>query len=140
MADNVNKMGTTMEGVQNAYRGFSRGNFTMLDNLALGFSGTKEGMQELLDKAQEISGFKYDISSYADIVEAIHVVQTEMGITGTTAREAATTIQGSLSMTKSAWQNLLVGIADENADFDALVVNLIDSVTMAGKNLIPRIE
>ena len=112
----------------------------MLDNLALGFSGTKEGMQELLDKAQEISGFKYDISSYADIVEAIHVVQTEMGITGTTAREAATTIQGSLSMTKSAWQNLLVGIADENADFDALVVNLIDSVTMAGKNLIPRIE
>ena len=140
MADNVNKMGTTMEGVQNAYRGFSRGNFTMLDNLALGFSGTKEGMQELLDKAREISGFKYDISSYADIVEAIHVVQTEMGITGTTAREAATTIQGSLSMTKSAWQNLLVGIADENADFDALVVNLIDSVTMAGKNLIPRIE
>lgn len=165
MADNVNKMGTTMEGVQNAYRGFSRGNFTMLDNLALGFSGTKEGMQELLDKAQEISGFKYDISSYADIVEAIHVVQTEMhisGITaeeaaeavkngtmteaeafaamGTTAKEAATTIQGSLSMTKSAWQNLLVGIADENADFDALVVNLIDSATMAGKNLIPRIE
>lgn len=140
MADNVNKMGTTMEGVQNAYRGFSRGNFTMLDNLAIGFSGTKEGMQELLDKAQEISGFKYDISSYADIVEAIHVVQTEMGITGTTAREAATTIQGSLSMTKSAWQNLLVGIADENADFDALVVNLIDSATMAGKNLIPRIE
>ena len=140
MADNVNKMGTTMEGVQNAYRGFSRGNFTMLDNLALGFSGTKEGMQELLDKAREISGFEYDISSYADIVEAIHVVQTEMGITGTTAREAATTIQGSLSMTKSAWQNLLVGIADENADFDALVVNLIDSATMAGKNLIPRIE
>ena len=140
MADNVNKMGTTMEGVQNAYRGFSRGNFTMLDNLALGFSGTKEGMQELLDKAQEISGFKYDISSYADIVEAIHVVQTEMGITGTTAREAATTIQGSLSMTKSAWQNLLVGIADENADFNALVANLVDSATMAGKNLIPRIE
>lgn len=140
MADNVNKMGTTMEGVQNAYRGFSRGNFTMLDNLALGFSGTKEGMQELLDKAREISGFKYDISSYADIVEAIHVVQTEMGITGTTAREAATTIQGSLSMTKSAWQNLLVGIADENADFNALVANLVDSATMAGKNLIPRIE
>ena len=158
MADNVNKMGTTMEGVQNAYRGFSRGNFTMLDNLALGFSGTKEGMQELLDKAREISGFKYDISSYADIVEAIHVVQTEMhisGITaeeaaeavrngtmteaeafaamGTTAKEAATTIQGSLSMTKSAWQNLLVGIADENADFNALVINLVDSATMAGK-------
>ena len=165
MADNVNKMGTTMEGVQNAYRGFSRGNFTMLDNLALGFSGTKEGMQELLDKAREISGFKYDISSYADIVEAIHVVQTEMhisGITaeeaaeavrngtmteaeafaamGTTAKEAQSTIQGSLSMTKSAWQNLLVGIADENADFNALVVNLVDSATMAGKNLIPRIE
>ena len=79
MSDNVNKMGTDMEAVQNAYRGFSRGNFTMLDNLALGFAGTKEGMQQLLDAAQQISGVEYDISSYSDIVEAIHVVQTEMG-------------------------------------------------------------
>ena len=78
MADNVNKMGTNMEAVQNAYKGFSRGNFTMLDNLALGFAGTKEGMQELLDQAEKISGVKYDISSYSDIVQAIHVVQKEM--------------------------------------------------------------
>ena len=85
MADNVNKMGTTMESVQDAYRGFSRGNFIMLDNLALGYAGSKQGMQELLDKAEEISGVKYDISSYSDIVQAIHVVQDEMGITGTTA-------------------------------------------------------
>ena len=89
MADNVNKMGTSMEMVQNAYRGFTRGNFTMLDNLALGYAGTKEGMEELLADAEKISGIKYDISSYADIVNAIHVVQEEMGITGTTAAEAS---------------------------------------------------
>ena len=102
MSDNANKMGVSLESLQNAYTGFSRGNFTMLDNLALGFSGTKEGMQELLDTAEELSGVKYDIGSYADIVEAIHVVQTEMGITGTTAKEAATTIQGSTASMKSA--------------------------------------
>ena len=140
MADNVNKMGTDMEAVQNAYRGFSRGNFTMLDNLALGFAGTKEGMQSLLDKAQEISGVKYDISSYSDIVEAIHVVQTEMGITGTTAKEASSTIQGSLGAMKSAWSNLVTDMADPNADIGALIGNMVDSAKTFLGNLIPVIK
>lgn len=140
MADNVNKMGTTMEAVQNAYRGFSRGNFTMLDNLALGFAGTKQGMQELLDKAQEISGIEYDISSYADIVEAIHVVQTEMGITGTTAKEAADTIQGSFGSVKAAWENLVTGIADPNADIGQLVSNVVTTAGTAVGNLVPIVE
>lgn len=146
MSDNVNKMGTSMEAVQNAYRGFSRGNFTMLDNLALGFSGTKEGMQELLDKAKEISGVEYNIDSYSDIVQAIHVVQEEMGITGTTAKEASTTISGSLNSVKSAWENLITGIADENADMGSLIDNLIGTIVGEGENagfldnIIPRIE
>ena len=140
MSDNVNKMGTNMESVQNAYRGFSRGNFTMLDNLALGFAGTKEGMQELLDKAAELSGFEYDISSYSDIVEAIHVVQTEMGITGTTAKEASETIQGSVNAMKAAWKNLVTGLADENADLDKLMDNFVGSIETVGKNIIPKIK
>ena len=139
MSDNVNKMGTTMESVQNAYRGFSRGNFTMLDNLALGFAGTKEGMQELLDKAEEISGVKYDINSYSDIVQAIHEVQNEMGITGTTAKEAMSTIEGSVNAVKASWQNFLTGLGDEDADMDSLVSNLVTSVATAAKNIIPRI-
>ena len=137
MSDNVNKMGTTMEAVQNAYRGFSRGNFTMLDNLALGFAGTKEGMQQLLDKAEQLERAqgrytKYSINSYADIVKAIHVVQNEMGITGTTSKEAATTIQGSISSMKAAWQNLLTGLSGGTEEFaqdiDQLIDNLIDSL------------
>ena len=140
MADNVNKMGTSMEAVQNAYRGFSRGNFTMLDNLALGFSGTKEGMQELLDQAQKISGIEYDISSYADIVQAIHVVQEEMGIAGTTAKEASDTFQGSFSAMQAAWQNLVTGMADPEADVGALVGQMVDSAETFLENLIPIIE
>lgn len=133
MSDNVNKMGTSMEAVQNAYRGFSRGNFTMLDNLALGFAGTKEGMQQLLDKAKEYAAANgevrdFSIDSYADIVEAIHIVQTEMGITGTTAKEASTTIQGSIGAMKSAWTNLLTGLADDNADINKLIDDLITSI------------
>jgi len=140
MADNVNKMGTTMEAVQNAYRGFSRGNFTMLDNLALGFAGTKEGMEELLAKATELSGVEYDIGSYADIVNAIHVVQTEMGITGTTAEEAASTISGSLASMKAAWANLLTGVASGNADIGSLTSNLMASVKTFGSNLLPVVK
>ena len=140
MADNVNKMGTTMESVQDAYRGFSRGNFTMLDNLALGFAGTKQGMQDLLDKAEEISGVKYDISSYADIVQAIHVVQDEMGITGTTAKEASETISGSISAMKSAWQNLLTGFADKDANLDQLIDNLVESAETVFQNILPVAE
>ena len=133
-------MGVDIERLQDAYRGFARGNFTMLDNLSLGYAGTKEEMERLLADAEKISGIEYDISSYADITEAIHVVQTEMGITGTTAEEAASTIQGSLSMMKGAWANLLTGLADENADFDALMGNFVDSVVTVGENLMPRIE
>ena len=140
MSDNANKMGTDMELIQNAYRGFAKSNYTMLDNLALGYGGTKEEMQRLLEDAEKLSGIEYDISSYADIVDAIHVVQTEMGITGTTAKEASTTIQGSVSSMKGAWENLLVGMADDNADFGQLVNNLVDSAVTVGENIIPRVE
>ncbi|MBS7132234.1 phage tail protein [Clostridium paraputrificum] len=140
MADNANKMGTAIENIQNAYQGFAKQNYTMLDNLKLGFGGTKEEMQRLLQEASKISGIKYDISNFSDIIEAIHVIQNEMGITGTTAKEAASTIEGSLSMTKSAWNNLLTGMADDNADFDKLVDNLVNSVGTLGENLLPRIE
>lgn len=143
MADNVNKMGTNMEAVQNAYRGFSRGNFTMLDNLALGFAGTKEGMQELIDKANEIRQGKdldlrdLTIDSYADIVQAIHEVQDEMGVTGTTAKEASGTIQGSLGAMKSAWENFVAGIADPDANLGDLITNLVDTSTTALDNIVP---
>ena len=140
MADNANKMGTSIELIQNAYQGFAKQNYTMLDNLKLGFGGTKEEMQRLLQEASKISGIKYDISNFSDIIEAIHVIQNEMGITGTTAKEAASTIEGSLSMTKSAWTNLLTGMADDNADFNKLVDNLVNSVGTLGENLLPRIE
>ena len=137
MSDNVNKFGVDMESVQNAYRGFSRGNFMMLDNLSLGFSGTKEGMEELLAKAKEFSGVEYDIDSYADIVQAIHVVQENLGVAGTTAKEAATTIQGSLTSTKAAWENLLTGLSDKNADIGSLVSDLVSSAGTLLGNLIP---
>ena len=140
MSDNANKMGTDMELIQNAYRGFAKSNYTMLDNLALGYGGTKEEMQRLLDDAEKLSGQKFDISSYGDIVDAIHVVQTEMGITGTTAKEASTTISGSVSSMKSAWQNLVTGISDENANLEQLVGNFADSAITAAGNIAPRIE
>lgn len=140
MADNANKMGVSLESLQRAYSGFSRQNFQMLDNLALGFSGTQEGMQELLDKAEELSGVEYDISSYADIVEAIHVVQTEMGITGTTAAEAAGTISGSVSTMKAAWKNWLAGLGNADADMSGLTDNLVDSIKTAGDNIMPVLD
>lgn len=140
MADNANKMGTSIESLQNAYGGFAKGNFTMLDNLKLGYGGTKEEMQRLLDDAEKLSGVKYDLSSYADIVDAIHVVQTELEITGTTAKEASSTISGSLASMKSAWSNVLTGIADDEADMDSLITNLVDSISTVADNLIPRIK
>jgi len=140
MADNVNKMGTSMEGVQNAYRGFSRGNFTMLDNLALGFAGTKEGMNELLNKAKELSGVEYDIESYADIVQAIHVVQESMGVAGTTAKEGVETISGSISTLQGAWTNLIAGLGNDSADLDSLIGNVVDSASAVLDNLQPIIE
>lgn len=140
MSDNVNKMGTSMESIQNAYRGFSRGNYTMLDNLALGFAGSKEGMEQLLEKAEELSGVKFDIESYADIVQAIHVVQGSMGITGTTAREASETISGSLSAMKSAWTNLITGFVDDGADIGELIENVVGAATTAFGNILPAAE
>lgn len=139
MADNANKMGTAMESIQNAYQGFAKQNYTMLDNLKLGYGGTKEEMQRLLADAEKLSGVKYDLSSYADIVEAIHVIQTETGITGTTAKEASTTIQGSVASMKAAWANLMVGMADDTQDFDLLLSNFIESIGTVADNLLPRI-
>ena len=140
MSDNANKMGTDMELIQNAYQGFAKQNYTMLDNLKLGYGGTKEEMERLLEDASKISGIKYDISSFADVTQAIHVMQESMGIAGTTAKEASTTIQGSLNSVKGAWNNLLVGMSDSNADWDKLIQNLIDTVSTAGKNLLPVIQ
>ncbi len=140
MADNANRLGTDMESIQNAYRGFSRGNFTMLDNLALGYSGTREGMEQLLADAQAISGVEYDVDSYADIVDAIHVVQEEMGITGATAEEASGTISGSLGALQASWENLLIGVADPTADLGPLIDNLVMNAETAITNLIPIIS
>lgn len=140
MSDNANKMGTDMSMIQSAYQGFAKQNYTMLDNLKLGYGGTKSEMERLLKDAQKISGVKYDISNLSDVYNAIHVIQGELGITGTTAKEASTTIQGSVASMKSAWSNLLTGIADDNADWSTLVNNFVDSVVTAGDNLLPRIE
>ena len=193
MSDNANKMGTSMEMIQNAYQGFAKQNYTMLDNLKLGYGGTKEEMQRLLDDAEKISGIEYDISSFADVTQAIHIMQMELGISGysadelkeklsnmslttdeikkvaqdmgisyeeamtkmkdgtltvkdaqvllgTTAKEASTTIQGSASAMKASWENLLVGMADESMDFDALLKNFIESVGTFAENLVPRIK
>lgn len=140
MSDNANKMGTSIDMIQNAYQGFAKQNFTMLDNLKLGYGGTKEEMERLLKDAQKISGIKYDISSFADITEAIHVMQEEMGIAGTTAAEASDTIEGSINSMKSAWSNLVTGLADENSDLDKLINNFADSTATAAKNIIPRVE
>lgn len=140
MSDNANKMGTAIERIQDAYQGFAKQNYTMLDNLKLGYGGTKTEMERLLADAQKISGVKYDISNFNDVIEAIHVIQEQMGITGTTAKEAASTIEGSLNMTKSAWTNLLTGMADDNANFDTLIDNLVNSASAFGDNILPRIE
>lgn len=141
MSDNANKMGTSMESIQWAYQGFAKQNYTMLDNLKLGYGGTKEEMQRLLKDAQEVTGIKYDISNLNDVYQAIHVIQGELGITGTTAKEASTTIQGSVSAMKSAWQNMLTGIATGNSENIGNLVNtLTDSVLTAMQNILPRIQ
>ena len=140
MADNANKMGTSIESIQNAYQGFAKQNYTMLDNLKLGYGGTKEEMERLLADAEKLTGVKYDISNLDDVFNAIHVIQEELGITGTTAKEASSTISGSAAAMKAAWSNMLTGIADENADFDSLVGNLVESVATFAENILPRIE
>lgn len=145
MSDNANKMGTSMEMIQNAYQGFAKQNYTMLDNLKLGYGGTKGEMERLIadaNKVKEANGEMADLSidSFADVTEAIHIIQTEMGITGTTSKEASTTIAGSVNSMKSAWSNMLTGIADDNANFEELVNNLVDSITTALSNILPRIQ
>ena len=140
MSDNANKMGTDIESIQNAYQGFAKQNYTMLDNLKLGYGGTKEEMQRLLDDASKISGIEYDISSFADVTEAIHVMQEEMGIAGTTSKEASTTIEGSFNSCKASWENLLTGLADGDADLETLIDNFVQSVTTAGENILPVVE
>lgn len=145
MSDNANKMGSNMRDIQNAYQGFAKHNYTMLDNLKLGYGGTKEEMERLIadaNKVKQANGEMADLSidSFADITEAIHIVQTEMGITGTTAKEASTTIQGSVGMMKASWKNLLVGVADDTQDFGGLMDNFVDSVGIAAKNILPRVE
>lgn len=140
MSDNANKMGTSMESIQTAYQGFAKQNYTMLDNLKLGYGGTKSEMERLLADAEKFSGVKYDISSLNDVYQAIHVVQTEMGITGTTAKEASATISGSIGAMKSAWQNMLTGLADGNANIGELVANLVDSVLTSLDNVLPVVE
>lgn len=140
MADNANKMGSDIQSIQNAYQGFAKQNYTMLDNLKLGFGGTKEEMQRLLEEAEALSGVHYDIGNYADIVNAIHVIQTEMGITGTTAKEAEGTISGSIAAFKASVSNLLAGMGDANADVGQLTDNVVEAFkTMAG-NVIPILQ
>lgn len=140
MADNANKMGTSMEMIQNAYQGFAKQNYTMLDNLKLGYGGTKTEMERLLADAQKITGIKYDISNLNDVYQAIHVIQGELGITGTTALEAGETIEGSFNSLGAAWQNFLAGLGDPNADMRQLVENLASGIQGAINNVIPIID
>lgn len=137
MADNANKMGTDIGMLQNAYSGFARGTFVMLDNLKLGYAGSQGEMERLLADAEALSGVKYDISNFADIVDAIHVVQTEMGITGTTAKEAAETVSGSVASFKSSVSNLMAGMGDADADMEQLTGNVVESFETMAANILP---
>lgn len=139
MSDNANKMGTDMGAIQDAYQGFAKQNYTMLDNLKLGYGGTKTEMQRLLKDAQKISGIKYDLSSYADVVQAIHVIQENMGIAGTTSKEASETISGSFASMKSAWENTLTSLVVGGDSFDRCIENLVDSAKTFGKNIMPAL-
>lgn len=140
MSDNANKMGSDISSIQTAYQGFAKQNYTMLDNLKLGYGGTKEEMQRLLDDAEKLSGIEYDISSYADIVDAIHVVQDEMEITGTTAKEASSTITGSINTMKGAFTNLIAGMGNPSADVEKLANDLVDSFLSVVTNITPVID
>ena len=144
MSDNANKMGSDIAMIQNAYQGFAKQNYTMLDNLKLGYGGTKEEMERLLEDAEALMAANgemvdYSIESYADIVDAIHVVQTEMGITGTTALEASETISGSVASMQAQWSNWLVAIANGNADITAETEKLVETVTVVISNIVPVI-
>ena len=140
MSDNANKMGTDMESIKNAYQGFAKQNYTMLDNLKLGYGGTQEEMKRLLSDAEKLTGQRYDISSFADITQAIHAIQTQMDITGTTAKEASTTISGSWGSLKAAFQNVLVGLTTGEDMFDQSLDALINTAVTFGQNIIPAIK
>lgn len=150
MSDNANKMGTDMQSIQNAYQGFAKQNYTMLDNLKLGYGGTKEEMARLIEDAAKLKGlYGAEAALYANkgvngdlsiIIDAIHTVQTEIGITGTTALEASTTVEGSISSMKAAYQNFVTGLGDQNADIGALTEELIQTAGTVAKNVLPVIE
>ena len=139
MADNANKMGTSMQSIQDAYQGFAKQNYTMLDNLKLGYGGTKTEMERLLADAEKISGIHYDVGNYADVVQAIHVIQEQMGIAGTTAEEAAGTVSGSIASMQAAWSNWLTGIGDPNADMQKLTDELLATIEAALSNIVPLV-
>lgn len=146
VADNANAFGKyTVEELAGVYQALAKGQYQTLDNLMLGFAGTKEGLQQLLDKANELNEeqgihTQYSIDNFADIVNAIHKVQEEMGIAGTASGEAANTIEGSTAMAKAAWENLATGMADSGADMEGLTKDFVDSVFTAGRNIIPRVQ
>lgn len=150
MSDNANKMGTDMQSIQNAYQGFAKQNYTMLDNLKLGYGGTKEEMARLIEDAAKLKGlYGAEAALYANkgvngdlsiIIDAIHTVQTEIGITGTTALEASTTVEGSISSMKAAYQNFVTGLGDQNADIGALTEELIQTAGTVAENVLPVIE
>lgn len=140
MADNANKMGTNMEDIQNAYQGFSKQNYTMLDNLKLGYSGTKSEMERLLQDAEKLTGVHYDINNLSDVYNAIHEIQKNLGITGTTAKEAMKTIDGAMKMTKASWDNLLTGLADPKQAVGPLISEFAKSLGILAKNVIPKIK
>ena len=139
MSDNANKMGTSLERIQMAYQSFARGQYQLLDNLALGYGGTKSEMERLLKDAQAITGVKYDISNLADVYTAIGVIQEKLGIAGTTAKEAATTISGSAATMRAAWQNVLTAISG-GGDLDNAINNLVDSISVYFENIVPVVE
>ena len=148
ISDNANKMGTDMQSIVGTYQSLAKGNFQMLDNLKLGYGGTKTEMQRLIKDASKLKDVQKELNvtvkegdmSFANMVNAISVVQSKMGIAGTTAKEAGSTITGSLNMTRAAWQNLLTGIADDNQDFDLLINNFVDALGKAMENLLPRVS
>ena len=139
MSDNANKMGTDIVSIQQTYQSLARGNYGMLDNLKLGYGGTKAEMERLMADAEKLTGEHYTIGDFGDTVKAIHAVQTQMGITGTTAKEASTTIEGSMNAMKASWQNLLAGMSDSGANMNGLINNLVDSVNTFAGNIMPRI-
>lgn len=141
MSDNANKMGSDMTSIQNAYQGFAKQNYTMLDNLKLGYGGTQTEMKRLINDAAKLDkSVKKNDMSFGNIVKAIHAVQEEMGITGTTAEEADKTISGSVASMKAAWSNLVVEMAKDNGNIETSVKNFTDSVSTAAGNILPRIQ